>query len=533
MTTYYTSAKIFTSQNETSTVTAFGSHDGVFNWVGDAAAIPAGAEVVDLGDATVLPGLLDVHTHATYIATSAQAVPCTFPAVTDIPSMVEALRQHPNAGKEGWIEGWGYDESRLAEGRTPTRHDLDQVSTTQPVYVERSDCHSGICNTAALTVAGIDRHTPDPEQGCFGREPDGTPNGILTEHDANQAIKQAKGGAGFDADAEALLQTNQHFLERGLVGVTDMFCVPSSYDQRDLFVRAAQLGFLPQARYYLDFATMQEHPVRDITPTDLEGRVALAGIKLFADGAVSNRTAWLRDPYPGTNDQFGMATAPAERMRTALEFARTHGVQIAFHAMGDRAIESVIEFFEHEQPWLEHRRIPSVRIEHASLLDPVLMERMNRATMHFGVAANVNFLFAEFDSYKHNLTEDQFRRAYMIKDLYDRIPDAALTSDCPATLWADPDDPFMSMQAAVTRTAYNGADIGKDQAISVAQAVLLYTSRAARLANFTGLGQIAPGNEATFITLSQDIFTVPAHEICSTTVTGTWIRGVQEFARNA
>lgn len=529
MTTYYTSAKVFTAADETTTVTAFAVEDEKFSWIGDASEIPADAEVVDLGDATVLPGLLDVHTHATYIAMTATAVPCTVPVVTDIPSMIEALRQHPNAGKQGWIEGWGYDESKLAEGRTPTRHDLDKVSTEQPVYVLRSDCHSGICNTKALEIAGITKDTPDPEQGRFGRDEDGTPNGVLVEHEANEVVMQAKGGAGIDADVDALLRTNRHFLERGLVGVTDMYCVPTDYDHRDLFTKAAQGGFIPRARYYYDFATIQESPVREISSEDLDGRVALAGIKLFADGSMSNRTAWLRDPYPGTTDQFGIGTAPVETMQAALEFARANRLQIAFHAMGDRAVESVIEFFENEEPWLEDKQVPSVRIEHATLLDPDLMERMNKARMHFGVASNIDFFFAEFDSYSQNLTDAQFERTYMVKDMYERVPDCALTSDCPATTWADPDDPFMSMQAAVDRKAYNGKDIVPAQAITIEQAVLLYTSRAARMVDFPGLGEIKVGNEASFVTLSQDIFSIPTESISETKVTGTWVTGTKEY----
>lgn len=531
MTMYYTAAKVFTATDETTTATAFAVDGETFSWVGEAGDVPAGADVVDLGDVTVLPGMVDVHTHASYIAEIAAAVPCTVPVVRDIPSMIEALKQHPNAGGQGWIDGWGYDESKLAEHRTPTRHDLDLVSTTQPVHVMRSDCHSGICNTRALEIAGISAKTPDPEHGRFGRDEDGVPNGVLVEHGANQAILRAKGGAGLEADVRELVATNRHFLERGLVGVTDMYCVPGTYDHRDLFSRAEAAGFLPRVRFYYDFATVQESTVAPILPEDLEGRVALAGLKLFADGSMSNRTAWLRDPYPGTDDQFGMPTAPARSLRGALGLAREHGLQIAVHAMGDRALEEVIAFFEDVEPWLEERGVPSVRLEHATLLDPGLMGRMGAARMHFGVASNIDFFFAEHDSFRQNLTDEQYARAYMVKDLYERVPDCALTSDCPATTWADPDDPFVSMQAAVERRAYNGVPIVPEQAITIGQAILLYTSRAARLVDFPGLGQIAPGFEASFVTLDQDVLSVPSDRICRTQVTATWVRGNQEFDR--
>ena len=169
--TVFINGKIFTARDENEFVSAFAVRDGEITRVGDGTDM-SGAEVVDLGGRTVVPGFIDVHTHPTYIAMTRNAVPCTFPVVNSIPELIEALKKHPNYGKgdDLWIEGFGYDESKLVERRTPTRHDLDKVSTTQPVYVMRSDCHSGICNTRALELAGITRDTPDPEGGRFGRD---------------------------------------------------------------------------------------------------------------------------------------------------------------------------------------------------------------------------------------------------------------------------------------------------------------------------------------------------------------------------
>lgn len=192
--TFYRHDRIFPGIDEATFSTAFAVTDGVFSWVGDAADIPAGVDVVDLDGAVVLPGLIDAHTHPTYISLTMDAVACTVPEVNSIDDMVTALQSHPNfgAGPDRWIEGWGYDESKLAERRTPTRHDLDRVSTTQPIFVLRSCCHSAICNTRALELAGITAETPDPPAAKFGRDADGSPNGVLTEHAANKAVAQAK-----------------------------------------------------------------------------------------------------------------------------------------------------------------------------------------------------------------------------------------------------------------------------------------------------------------------------------------------------
>lgn len=531
---YYRHPKIFTGTGEADFASAFAVQDGVITWVGDAAEIPAGAEVEELTGGLVLPGLIDAHTHPTYIALIVDAVACTVPEVSSIPEMIEALKGHRNLGKGDhlWIEGWGYDESKLVERRSPTRHDLDQVSTTQPVYVLRSDAHSGICNTRALELAGITRDTVDPPAAEFGRDPDGTPNGVLKEHGANQPVVQAKGSAGFDVDVDAMVRTSAHLSRRGIVAVTDMFCVPTSYEQLDLFRAAAEKGFRQTVRVFYDFDALRELPLRPITDSDRQGRTRVTGVKLFMDGSMSNRTAWMLDAYRDDPDPdravHGMRLATGEDLADGLAFCRDNQLQLAIHAMGDAALAEVVDVLGDEEPWLDG--VPSVRIEHATVLRSELIDRMRDSRMTFGVASNVNFLYAEHDSYVAHLTDEQFERTYAVKDLYERIGPFALSSDCPATTWHDPDDPFMSIQAAVTRRAYNGAEIVPGQAITPGQALMLYTGRAGTLSDFGAVGRIAPGFEASFVTVDRDLFEIDPETIIGSQVTGTWIEGDQVFA---
>ena len=115
----------------------------------------------------------------------------------------------------------------------------------------------------------------------------------------------------------------------------------------------------------------------------------------------------------------------------------------------------------------------AVRLEHASLLSDDQMRQMRDARMTFGLAAQAIFTFAEYDSYHENLTPAQLAATYPGRSYYHLVPHAALSSDAPATTWADPDNAFISIQAAVTRRAYNGEPFGPDQAITVPQAVRL------------------------------------------------------------
>lgn len=527
----FINGKIFTARSETEFTSAFRIKNGKFTWIGDASEVND-PNAIDLGGRTVLPGFIDVHTHPTYVAMNVLAVPCTIPVVGSIAEMIGALKKHPNYGKgpNDWIEGFGYDESKLAEHRTPTVADLDKVSTTQPVYVMRSDCHSGICNTRALEIAGITRDTPDPEGGHFGRYENGEPNGFLEEHSANNAVRRHITVPDYESKVASILSTSRHYNERGIVAISELMAQVSPFDDLQVYREAEMRGLRQQSALYFTWTGIKDDPIPDLTDEQRNGRMKFAGLKLFADGSVSGRTAWVNEPYRCSHEH-GYSTITEEDMQSAYEWAKRNKVQIAVHAMGDKTLQQVIDFYADKEPWMG-AGIPSVRLEHITLLNDAQMRQMNEATMSFGASTQIIFFFAEYESYVRNLTESQFRHAYPVKSFYENIKHLGISSDAPATTWADPDNVFVSIKAAVTRKAYNGADIVPEQAITVPQAVLLYTARAASVAPYNGsLGQIAEGFEASFIVLDRDIFAIDTNDIDELVVEQTWIQGEKVYER--
>lgn len=176
--------------------------------------------------------------------------------------------------------------------------------------------------------------------------------------------------------------------------------------------------------------------------------------------------------------------------------------------------------------------LPSIRLEHATLFSPAMIDRMNAARMSFAVVSHSIFLFAEYDSYEHNLSQRQFEIAYPIRSFYEQVPFVALSSDSPATAWTDADNVFVSIKAAVLRRAYNGADIGQAEAVTVPQALLLYTGRARQIAPLDGVGVIETGYEGSFVVLDRDIFSIDHAEIDRVQVSETWMRGERVYARS-
>ena len=519
-----------------------------------------GGDVVDLAGATVLPGLLDVHTHPAFMSELVDAVSLLPPEVDSIESLVARLRssgQASDAGwtdesseeraseegsprqeragsaarpesssgrNDGWIEGYGFDESGYPEGRQPTRHDLDRVSATQPVFARRCDGHTAVCNTVALELAGITAETPDPPGAAYGRDASGMPDGRLIEV---AAVERVHGLIPVPDEKERvtrMARLARHFAERGLVGLGDLFAtmVP---DPLRTFRAAARLGPFPQVGLYLGWEHIKADPPT-LTDDDRTGRIHIAGCKLLMDGAYSNRTAWTHDPYPDSCDH-GIPTTTVEELRAAGAWARSNGVQVAVHAMGDAALDAVIDTFADEDPWLDD--VPSVRLEHATLFSPERIARVEAARMRFAVVSHTIFLFAEYGSYESNLSPAQFAIAYPIRSFHEGLRATALSSDSPATAWEAANDVFVSVQAAVERRSHTGADIGQSEAVSVAQALELYTSRAAQCMRLPGLGRIAEGAEASLVVLDRDIFGMPPEQLAQTRVAQTWMAGSKVY----
>lgn len=530
--TWFSNAKVFTGTGEDDWADSFRVEDGRFTWVGRYADRPTGQgmderdePVVDLGGRTVLPGLLDVHTHPAMLATLAGMCNLVPPRVSTLEQVLDELRHHPDlgAGPDRWVEGWGFDESADPHGRRVTNHDLDTVARDQPVVARRSDGHSVVVNSHVLALAGITRDTPDPTGGRIGRHPNGEPNGLLAEPAAMDLALARRPPPTHDDLVDALAGLDEHFLARGITGGCDLY---ATYVDNPVqaYLDAAQRGLSLDVGLYLAWHHVHENltDATDLANQHRTGQVRVSGIKLFMDGAYSDRTAWTEEPYPDSCDH-GLPTASDRDVLASVEFCRAHDLQLAIHAMGDRAINRVLDLTADTTPWLG--TVPSIRIDHATLFSPSMIDRVAAATMRYAVVSHTIFMFAEWRNYERNLSPSQFAMAYPIRSFYERIPATALASDLPATSWPDADNVFVSIRAAVDRRSHTGADMGQEQAVTVPQAVLLYTGRASRVAGHDDQGRIETGCAASFVVLDRDVFTVPTHEIDQVGVAETWVRG--------
>lgn len=522
----YVNGHIFTGRSTSDFVSAMRVENGHITWIGDDQEVTE-EPTIDLHQQTILPGLLDIHTHPKYIADALHGVACTPPLVNSISELQTAMRHSPQFGQDEatWLEGWGFDETKLKEHRTPTVDDLDAITPTQPIFIYRSDCHSSVGNSKALALAGITAETPDPKGGHIGHFADGRPNGYMQEVAATQLLIRAKSAQNYAADVDNMLKTSTHYLENGLVAIGELMGRKQPYDSLKLYEDVVSRGFQPQAGIYYVWSEVQKQAQPLVMPQS--DQLTVAGLKVFMDGSISGETAWNKAPYP--TGQNGVQLTQPDDLLAAVDFARQHHLQVAVHAMGDAAIQLIIDTTAGLTPWLTDR--PSIRIEHATLLDDAMLAQIKSATMNFALVTQPIFFFAEDESYRHFLSPDQFKTAYRIKSMLEAAP-TALSSDAPCTPWAEPDDPFIAMQAAVTRQATNGDVVNADEAISVGQAVLGYTRDAAKIGGLKYNGQLVPGMRADFVILNQDPFTSPSDQLGQVKVNETWLKGQCVYVRN-
>ncbi len=481
--------------------------------------------VVDLHGQTILPGLIDCHTHPKYIADALHGTACTPPNVNSIKEMQAALRQSPSYGKgpDTWIEGWGFDETKLAEHRSPNRDDLDAVSTDQPIFIYRSDCHSSVGNSKALELAGIDKSTPDPVGGKIEHFADGRPTGFMREVAASQLLIRAKSAQSYQTDLTNMINSSHHYLANGLVAIGEMMGRMKPYTSLKLYQDAVKAGFAPKVSIYYVFDELDSH--KPLRPSG-DQQLRVAGIKVFMDGSISGETAFNKEPYP--SGKMGVSLTSVAKLKQEVAFARQNKLQIAIHAMGNAAVQRVINVTKDLHPWLTG--MPSVRIEHASLMTDDMFAQINASPMNYALVTQPIFYFAEDESYRNYLSPAQFKTAYRVKTMRNSSALLGLSSDAPCTPWAEPDSPFYSIYAAVTRKAANGDTVNPEEAITVPQAILGYTRDAAKIGGFTQNGTLEAGKDADFVVLNKDIFTVAPKELPTVRVAETWIGGQKVYS---
>ncbi len=534
--TTFINGKIYTSDLTQEFIEAFSVENDKILWVGPTKEAlgffgeDKGYQIVDLKGKCVVPGFVDAHMHPVMLAEYASQIPCLPPNVNSIKQLIQRIEEtreeKPNLE---WILGWGYDEGKFEEGRSPNRYDLDAGCCDRPVSIIRSCEHIRCVNSKALELAGIDENTLDPEGGEIERDENGIPTGVLKESARNLVAPFIPEETKEDV-LNGLLELGKLLNSQGLVAVADMGNLKAG-DNFEIFQEAMARGFKQRVSMYYMWEFFMDDENFHIPKENLseDARLHIGGLKLIGDGSVSGRTAWVYEKYKGGHDgDTGLPVYSDEEMEKAIAKAKEAGCQISVHAMGGKAIDRVIDRVKDEDKW-KSGVAPHIRIEHVTEPTPRAIDIAVQKGI--GFATQPIFMYCEIESYLKNFETERIKKAYPMKTMLDKGVNLAISTDAPATSWAVPSDPFSNIKSVVTRTSYNGIDLGQDQAIDVKTAIRLYTIQGAKIMGLDKIGMIKPGYLADFAVLSQDIFTVPKEEIDQIHVEATYIEGEKIYER--
>ncbi|GGB28289.1 amidohydrolase [Flexivirga endophytica] len=516
-------ARIRTGVPGGATATAIATEAGRIVAVGGEAevraVVGAGAELVDLEGACVLPGMYDAHLHTENLAESLTTVD-----LRGAHDLDEALRRiaafTANLPAGEWVSGGRWDANRWTGRGRPTRAALDALLGDRPAVLDSVDGHSAWINSAALRIAGIDRTTSDPAGGAYDRDDRGEFTGIVRESAIAQFRELARRSSRADLP-ERLLAVQQVLHSVGLTSIHDI-------DGES--VRAAYLALRDQGR--LGIRVHKAIPVGALETAIEQGRktgdgddwVSTGPVKLFSDGALGSHSCHLTQPFAGTENH-GMAVTSAQEMLRLVFLADAAGIAVATHAIGDRAAQLVLDAYEQVAAGgsgLRHR------IEHAQHLRPDDIHRMAA----LGVVASMQPTHCTSDiDLVEELLGDRDVASYAWRDLLNAGAPLAFGSDAPVE---DP-NPFHGLYAAVTRARPDGTPAGgwqPEQRLGIGDAITAYTLGSAYAAGQEQhKGLLTPGRLADFIAVDTDPVEASAAELRGTEVLTTVVGGAVRWQR--
>lgn len=466
---------------------AVGSSDNVLNLQGP------GTRVLDMGGNTVLPGFIDAHIHV--LSSGIRHVMAADCDQRTIPAIQEELRRRMQTTPGGqWVQGFKFDDTKTVENRFLNRDDLDAVSAQHPVLVSHRAGHVYYANSVALEAAGYNDESPDPQGGRLGRDPDtGRLNGVIYER-AVEPVRRMLPPVTPEVRREGLRVICGMLTRAGLTSVHDAMVAA---DQFYTYQEGRDSGDLTLRVYTLmhrdHFPALRDAGLK----TGLgDERLRLGGIKMVSDGAIASRTAYLSEPYVNSDDCGILAMTPEETEEWVMDIHRA-GFQVCIHANGDSAIDMVLRAYEQAQSAFP-RHDTRHRIEHCTLVDPDILERIRR----LGAVPTPFCTYVYYHGEKMRFYgEERLRWMFAQRSFWDYGINATGATDYPP----GPYEPLTGIQSCVTRTDSDGNVWGANQRVSVEEALEIYTLHGAYASFEESIkGSVEAGKLADLVVLGAD-----------------------------
>jgi predicted amidohydrolase YtcJ len=504
-------------------------------------------EVIDLGGKTVLPGLIDSHTHPTGAAM--HEFDHTIPDMETVQDVLDYVQGRVKAQPEGtWIQVRQVFITRLREPRYPTKAELDLVAPRHPVVFSTGPDAS--VNSLALKLSGIgkDFQVADGGPGYVEKDPKtGEPTGIIRS--CTRYIKsQSSGREATETDyAERLLALFKDYNSVGLTGVIDRNATAKDitrygklFDQHRLTLRLAVSHGVgtngPLEKIQQDIRKVAAHPLRQGGPM-----LRIVGIKTFLDGGMLTGSAYMREPwglssiYSITDPQYrGLLFIPKERLLEIVRTAAESGLQFTAHSVGDGAVHTLLEVYSELDKTMPLRQTRPC-LTHSNFMSKEAIDLCAR----LGVVVDLQpaWLYLDARVLTRQFGYDRLRYFQPLRSLFAAGVVAGGGSDHMQKIGSfrsvNPYNPFLGMQTAITRKArwYEGR-LHPEEALTREQAIRFYTINNADLMFLEDqTGSLEPGKLADFVVLDRDLLTCPEETIKDTNCLRTYLGGKLVYER--
>lgn len=479
---------------------------------------------IDLKGRFAMPGINDAHMHLLPLGMDMSRVDLRPQTTPTLESLLDALRARAADTPAGeWVLGRGFNHFLLDVGRFPHRDELDRACPDHPCYIVRTDGHSAVANSRALELAGIDESTPQPEGGLIEMR-DGRLTGMVAET-GREPFEAVLPHTSVDDMVEAIERAGHVMLGHGITSVMEAAIgLHDGWDEMVAYRRARDEGRLPVRVY----GCVMADKTRSILPQAMaEGLTTGAGdemfrigpVKIFTDGSAGSKTAAMTRDYMGDPGNKGLLCIPDQAELDAMvREAHDAGWQTGIHAIGDAAIEQVLNAIEAAQaanpaPGRRHR------IEHCGWLRPDQMDRLER--LHVLPVAQASFLYWFGDNYETVLEKDRIAASHPFRTWIERGLNPSASTDCPVT----DIDPRAVIYNMLTRKTRTGKVFGPEQRLSIDEALHAYTFGSAYASHEEGLkGRLEPGQLADIAVFDRDLTAVDPEAllgaVCEMTLRG-------------
>lgn len=517
----YFGGTIVTMKSEQDTAEAVLTKDGKIVAVGDLKELECMAdsntEFFNLDGRTLLPAFLDAHSHLSMFAHNlAKADLSQARSFQDIVNILTAFRKKNGLFHGEYIQGFGYDQNRLAEGRHPDKFVLDQVSCENPIYISHVSFHMGVANSLAMEQAGITSETTMPAE-MIGRLENGEPSGYLAENGMTAIYMQI---AKLPLDIHSLYQQAQKiYLQNGICTIQDGAVGKDQFLQLKklavdhvLNIDTAAYLMLPDSAH----KTVQDHLSM---LNQYENHLKIGGYKLVLDGSPQGKTAWLSSPYTdGTN---GVAWMEDQHVQMFVQQAVDDGIQLMVHCNGDAASEQFLNSYERAINRSDRADKFTLRpiMLHCQTVRRDQLERFEALGMM--PSFFVDHVYYWGDIHLKNLGEERANNISPTGWVEALGLPYTFHQDTPVL----PPNMLRTVRTAVERMTENGVLLGKEHRLRVYQALKAVTVYAAyQYGEETTKGSIEENKYADFVILDKNPLTIPVEEITDIQVTHTVFR---------